>query len=164
MLIAIYAEDLKHHIGYHNQLPWHLPRDLAFFKAQTWHQQVIMGRKTFQALGEKPLPGRKNIVLTTHPHKYQHEQIQFLTFADCLKQVLSSQQKTYIIGGKQIFRLFWPYLDYIYRTKIESIYQGDVIMDLPLADYFRLVKQTYQPISATNEVPLIFEKWKRLEI
>ena len=51
-------------IGKNNQLLWHLPKDMKFFKNVTWAMPVVMGRKTFESMGRKPLPGRKNIVIT----------------------------------------------------------------------------------------------------
>ena len=54
-------------IGKDGKMPWHLPADLKHFKNLTWGLPVLMGRKTFESIG-KPLPGRKNIVLTRHPN------------------------------------------------------------------------------------------------
>jgi dihydrofolate reductase len=51
-------------IGSNNQLPWHLPNDLKFFKNTTWAMPVVMGRKTFESIGNKPLKGRLNIIIT----------------------------------------------------------------------------------------------------
>ncbi|MEJ7676875.1 MAG: dihydrofolate reductase [Segetibacter sp.] len=65
MLISlIAAASTNNVIGKNNQLPWHLPVDLKFFKNTTWGMPVIMGRKTFESNGNKPLPGRINIVIT----------------------------------------------------------------------------------------------------
>ncbi len=57
------AADENGVIGKNNQLPWHLPNDLKYFKNLTWGMPILMGRKTFESIG-KPLPGRKNIVIT----------------------------------------------------------------------------------------------------
>jgi dihydrofolate reductase len=54
-------------IGKNNQLLWHLPKDMKFFKNVTWAMPVVMGRKTFESMKSKPLPGRKNIVITRQP-------------------------------------------------------------------------------------------------
>ena len=55
-------------IGKDNQLLWHLPKDMRFFKNTTWAMPILMGRKTFESLGSKILPGRLNIVLTRQTH------------------------------------------------------------------------------------------------
>lgn len=66
ILVSIVAADENNAIGIDNQLPWHLPKDLQFFKKTTLGKPIIMGRKTFESLG-KPLPGRLNIVISSQP-------------------------------------------------------------------------------------------------
>ena len=64
MLIAIWAQDKNGLIGKENHLPWHLPNDLRFFKETTINHTLVMGRKTFEGMGGRPLPNRQTIVLT----------------------------------------------------------------------------------------------------
>lgn len=63
MISLLVAHDREYVIGKDNELPWHIPEDLAYFKRQTMGKAMVMGRKTFESIG-RPLPGRKNIVLT----------------------------------------------------------------------------------------------------
>src|SRR5258706_14939730 len=67
-LSIIVAAAENNAIGKHNQMLWSLPEDMKFFKNTTWGFPLIMGRKTFEALGNKPLPGRFNIVISRKPH------------------------------------------------------------------------------------------------
>ncbi len=60
----IVAASTNNVIGKNNQLPWNLPVDMKFFKNTTWGMPVMMGRKTFESMGGKALPGRKNIIIT----------------------------------------------------------------------------------------------------
>src|SRR5690242_18108873 len=68
ILSFVVAASENYAIGKHNQLLWHLPNDMKFFKNVTWAMPVLMGRKTFEALQSKPLNGRVNIVLTRNEH------------------------------------------------------------------------------------------------
>src|SRR6266571_8757950 len=65
---AIAAMSLNRVIGSGNKIPWYLPEDFKWFKQATMGHVVVMGRKTFESLG-KPLPGRKNLILTRHPRR-----------------------------------------------------------------------------------------------
>ena len=69
---AIAAMSLNRVIGQNNKIPWHLPEDFKWFRERTLGHIVVMGRKTFESLG-KPLPNRKNLILTRHPRQLIHE-------------------------------------------------------------------------------------------
>ena len=110
-------------IGNDNQLPWHLPADLAHFKRVTMGKPVIMGRKTYESIG-RPLPGRTNIVLTRsgdfHPEG--------VVVAHNLQQALdhaAGADEVMIIGGSSLYELALPRVDRLYLTYVENSYQGD---------------------------------------
>lgn len=103
-IALIAAMDNQRAIGFANQLPWHLPDDLKFFKAQTQGGVVVMGRKTFESLGNRPLPNRRNIVLT-HQQGWQHEGVEVAHDWVQLKTQLTQQSvdKLWVIGGGEIY-------------------------------------------------------------
>lgn len=114
-------------IGNNNQLPWHFPQDLRRFRELTWGKNVLMGRRTFESILarlEKPLPGRKNIVLSRQ-HKY-YPAPGVLVFSD-LDTALAelAPEPIYIIGGAEIFRLALPNCQFAYVTHIHNDYPGD---------------------------------------
>ena len=124
MLVSIIAAmDRNRLIGNRNQLPWHLPADLAHFKQVTMGKPVIMGRKTFESIG-RPLPGRTNIVLTGSAD-FSAEGV---LVANSLEQALehaAGTEEVMIIGGSMIYRLSLPMADRLYLTYVENDHEGD---------------------------------------
>jgi dihydrofolate reductase len=118
-------------IGRDNQLPWHLPQDLKYFKAKTLGKPVIMGRKTYESIG-RPLPGRPNIVVTRN-QAWSAEGVSVVTsLADALVlagQLMAHQeeqlQEAMVIGGAEIYRSALPLADRVYLTRIELPVDGD---------------------------------------
>jgi dihydrofolate reductase len=112
----IFAMDRKRAIGKDNQLPWHLPADLKFFKKMTTGHPILMGRKTYQSIG-KPLPGRRNVIITQDPN-FTAEGCEIVHSArEAAAQF--QQEELFVIGGSEIFRLFLPQADRMYVTRIE---------------------------------------------
>ncbi len=126
MLAAIWAEDKHGLIGIKGKLPWHLPNDLKFFKKMTIHNTVVMGRKTFEGMGKKALPDRQTIVLT-NDLDYEAENVLIVhTVEEVLQYAEETEGITFIIGGREIFKAFLPYLDILYKTVIHESFEGDV--------------------------------------
>lgn len=116
-------------IGRDNQLPWHLPGDLAYFKRSTLGKPVVMGRKTFESIG-RPLPGRPNIVITRQPHWRAEGTIvcggldEALECARGLAQQ-SGAEEVMVIGGSDIYRQALPLASRLYLTKVHAVVEGD---------------------------------------
>lgn len=124
MISFIVAMDKNHVIGNNNQLPWHLPADLAYFKKITTGHTIVMGRKTFQSIG-RALPNRENIVVTRDLH-FTHEDCVILHSIEELKQLASKREdELFIIGGAEIFKETWEIADRLYVTKINHSFEGD---------------------------------------
>lgn len=123
MLSAIVAMDSNRVIGYQNQMPWHLPADLKHFKTITMGHSIIMGRNTYDSLG-KPLPGRKNIVITRRELLAPAEVVIVSSVQAALQEV-SSEQEAFIIGGQNIFLQTLDRVQRIYLTRIEHTFNGD---------------------------------------
>lgn len=116
-------------IGIDNQLPWHLPEDLKYFKSVTMGKPIIMGRKTFDSIG-RPLPGRTNIVIT-RDSSWQAEGVEVartLAQAMTLGQLACAQadvDEAMVIGGEQIYRMTLPAADRLYLTEVQAEVEGD---------------------------------------
>lgn len=109
-------------IGKNNKLPWHFSSDLKHFKALTMGSTVLMGRKTFEAIG-KPLPERENLVLS-RSKTAGSVSVQFFTSVEnALRHVKTKD--CYIIGGESLYRQTMDRVDGIYLTKIHGEYEGD---------------------------------------
>lgn len=118
-------------IGKNNQLPWRMPADLQYFKKMTLNKPVIMGRKTYESIG-KPLPSRKNIIITQNPHfsippEYQNtcQIAHAITEALALDDIKNCEE-VFVIGGSEIFTRALPLANYLYLTFIEADIAGDI--------------------------------------
>ncbi len=137
-LIAAQAENRV--IGLDNEMPWHLPEDLQYFKQVTLGKPVIMGRKTFESIG-RPLPGRTNIVVTRQP-EWRAEGV---VAASGLEQALclaerESPDELMVIGGAQIYAEALPLAKRIYLTQIHKKVEGDAWFP-ELSDQWELVSR-----------------------
>ena len=116
-------------IGLNNQLPWHLPEDLKYFKSVTMGKPLIMGRKTFDSIG-RPLPGRTNIVITRDPewHAEGVQIAQTLLQAMTLARLACADaqaEEIMVIGGEQIYRMCLEKADRLYLTQVDAEVEGD---------------------------------------
>ncbi|HEY8100369.1 MAG TPA: dihydrofolate reductase [Burkholderiaceae bacterium] len=121
-LTIIVAIDTQRGIGINNQLPWHLPEDLAFFKRTTSGHPIIMGRKTFDSIG-RPLPNRRNIVITRNP-EWKHEGVEAVTSLQAAAELVGDTE-AFIIGGAQIFVEALPLTDRLLITEIDKTFNCD---------------------------------------
>ena len=112
-------------IGLDNQMPWHLPEDLAYFKRVTLGKPVLMGRKTFESIG-RPLPGRLNIVVTRNPD-WQAAGVQVAHSLDAALALAAAAapEEIMLIGGAELYRQALPQADVLYLTEIDAEFAGD---------------------------------------
>jgi dihydrofolate reductase len=114
-------------IGKGNDLPWHLPEDLQNFKKLTLDKTVLMGRKTYESIVKrlgKPLPKRKNVVITRQPdYKVADGVLVFQSLDEAFK-VLSAED-VYVIGGAEIYKLALPLSQIMYMTHVHGNFNGD---------------------------------------
>ena len=126
----IVAMDLDRGIGKNNDLMWHLPADMKFFKETTLHQIVVMGRKNYESIPEKfrPLPNRINVVLTRQKGFIAENCLIFHSLQDCLKHFTNETEKTlFIIGGGQIYleSLESNLIDEMFVTHVDGHFDAD---------------------------------------
>lgn len=124
MIISIIAAmDRNRLIGNNNQLPWHLPADLAHFKKVTLNKPILMGRKTYESIG-RPLPGRENIVLT----RTEGLKIEGVTVVNSLEEVidgLPESAELMVIGGSAIYEWILPRAQRMYLSYVDGDFEGD---------------------------------------
>ena len=155
MLAIVLAMDVHGLIGKDNDLPWHYPEDLQYFKSLTLNQTVLMGRKTYDSIYKrlkKPLPKRINIVLSRHSINYKG-----VTVIHDLRGFLerSKDEDIYIIGGKEIFMQSIDLVDVMYITHIKNLFQGDQYVQFDFSVFkSHIIRETED---------LIFVKYTRLK-
>ena len=125
-LHLIYARSRTGVIGKDNQMPWHLPEDLAHFKRVTLGQPVIMGRKTWDSLPARfrPLPGRLNIVITRQSDWQAEGALRAASIEDAMRQC-GDAPDAWIMGGAEIYRQAEPLASTAVVTEINADYEGD---------------------------------------
>ncbi|WP_313029831.1 dihydrofolate reductase [Massilia alkalitolerans] len=121
-LTLVVAIDAQRGIGIDNQLPWHLPEDLAHFKRVTLGKPIVMGRKTFDSIG-RPLPKRRNIVITRNPG-WSHEGVETASSLPAAIALLNGEAAS-IIGGAQIFNEAIELADRLIVTEIDHVFPCD---------------------------------------
>lgn len=134
----IWAQALDGVIGADNTIPWRLPEDMAHFKATTLGHPVIMGRKTWDSLPTRfrPLPGRRNIVVTRDPGWAAEGTERAGSIAEALKLAARSPEPTtpvaaWVIGGGEIYRAALPYATMLSVTDIDTVVDGDTYAPAP---------------------------------
>lgn len=116
-LKLIVAMDNNNGIGINGKMPWHLPIDLEWFKKTTVGHTCIMGRKTWESIGSKPLPNRTNIVMT---HKKLEGVSTVSDIFDVLNLVKKNPNETFFItGGASLYEMFLPFVDEMYVTYVD---------------------------------------------
>ena len=112
-------------IGKNNELLWHIPEDLKRFKRLTLGKCVIMGKKTWESLPRKPLPDRKNIVLTDIPDECIDCSFTAYSIPDALSKC-EKDQEVFVIGGGSVYRQFMPAADRLYITHVHKKAPADI--------------------------------------
>ncbi|MCM3142754.1 dihydrofolate reductase [Brevibacillus sp. MER 51] len=152
-LIVAYARNQV--IGKDGDMPWHLPADLKNVKELTTGKTIVMGRKTFESIG-KPLPNRRNVVLTRsqdfHPEGVDvvHTKEEVLAMGDVI-----------IFGGSEIYRQFLDVVDRLYITEIDLETEGDTFFPAWDRDAYTLVNKREGIVDEKNVHPHAFYVYER---
>jgi dihydrofolate reductase len=151
-------------IGKNNQMVWHLPEDFRFFKNTTWGLPLIMGRKTFEAMGKKELAGRFNIVVTRQPdYQKDHPGIQV---AGNLAEAIELAKKTdsreaFIGGGGQLYAESILLCDKIYITRVKASPKGDAFFPEIPQDVFVMTHSRIVPADEKHAYAMDFQTWEK---
>ncbi len=134
MISLLVAMDNNRLIGKDNDLPWHLPADLAYFKRVTMGHSIVMGRKTFDSIG-RPLPGRENIIITRNTD-YKADWCKVIHSIEEVLEMNQEDKELFIIGGAEIFKEVLPHADRLYITEIDAVFEGDTFFPaFPLSEW-----------------------------
>ena len=119
LIVAIAKDNV---IGFQNKMPWHLPAELAYFKRVTMGHPIVMGRKTFDSIG-RPLPGRRNIVVTRNAD-FQRDGIE-VAHSLAAAMALCADSDAFLIGGATLYAEALPHVDKLFITEIDAAPAGD---------------------------------------
>ena len=168
MIISIVvAASENNAIGQDNALLWKLPNDMKFFKNLTWGMPVIMGRKTFESMASKPLPGRINIVISRNPDALPS--MENVWPASGLENAISLAHSTdcleaFIIGGGDIYRQSFTIADRIYMTRVYANYpDADTFFPAIDESSFRIADAVDMPADEKHAQAYRFETWQRVD-
>jgi dihydrofolate reductase len=158
----IVAAGTNNAIGKDNQLLWHLPKDLQFFKQTTWAMPVVMGRKTFESLGGKPLNGRVNIIITRQKD-WSHEGVVVVhSLADALFFAKESDyNEVFIAGGGEIYAQAMSQANKIYMTRVDAVIDGDTFFPEIDNSDFALSNEVSNAAHEKHAYGFSFQTWLR---
>lgn len=131
MIKMIWAQTSNGLIGKDNSLPWSIKEEMQHFRTTTLNHNVLMGGKTFESMNYKTLPNRVNYVLTRNPSKYAAyaaENLKFITDKQSIIHEFKNNpdKDIFIIGGSQVYDIFFDDCDEIIRTIIKGQFEGNV--------------------------------------
>lgn len=156
ILTIVVAHDPNLVIGKEGGLPWRYPEDLKHFKKTTLGGTMIMGRGVFEELNEIPLPGRKNIVLSTTK---TYDNVDTYTSLEAALESLN-EEEVFIIGGGVLYRQAIKMADKMVVTQIKKEYDGDTYFP----EYRNEVGKVWLEVSRDETDDLIFLEYKRAEL
>ena len=160
----IVAASSNNAIGRNNELLWHLPIDLKFFKNTTWALPVIMGRKTFESVGSKPLTGRTNVIVSRKEGlKSNYENVWFATSLDeAIEQAKKLETKEIMIaGGAQIYEQALPIANRIYLTRVHVNLEADAFFPEFPVDEWNLTKSNDFEADEKHAYSFSIQQWDR---
>jgi dihydrofolate reductase len=148
-------------IGYRNQLLVHLPADLKHFKNITAGHTVIMGDRTWESLPKKPLPNRRNIVLTLDKN-YQADGAELAFSVDEVFHLLTPCEIAFVIGGATVYRLFIKKIDKLYLTRIMADFQADAFFPMINFQEWKLLNDELYKADEANKYDMHFQVYKKI--
>ena len=159
MISLIVAASTNNAIGKNNQLLWHLPKDLRFFKNTTWAMVVVMGRKTFESVN-KTLPGRTNIVITSKPGWKAEGVWVAKDMEDAIAQAKTTNCKEiFVIGGGEIYKQTMPVANKIYMTRVHAELEGDTFFPVIDKSIWELKENTDFKEDGKHKYNFSFQTW-----
>lgn len=156
LIVAIAENNV---IGKNNDLIWHLPDDLKHFKSNTKGHTIIMGRKTFESIGSKPLPKRENIVISRSPQS----PVEGVVFTTSLKEALklSTDREPFIVGGAEIYRQSMDIVDVMEITRVHESFEGDTFFPEIDREVWTLEKEETHAKDENHKHAFSFQTWVR---
>jgi dihydrofolate reductase len=146
-------------IGQGNALPWHLPEDLRHFKRLTLGAPILMGRRTWDSIG-RPLPGRRNLVLT-RDRAFRAEGAEAVHSLAEAQQAAAGAPRLMVIGGAELYRLALPAARLLYLTEVDAEVDGDVRFPAFRREEWRELGREAHPADARHAYPYSFVTLER---
>lgn len=162
MLTAIVAMSENNVIGKDNGLPWHLPEDFRRFRNMTTGHNIIMGRKTFDSLPDI-LPNRHHIVLSRDAFLVENDKrVTFVRSIVELLGIIRPDEKYFVIGGGEVYRLLLPLCDTVHMTIIHRIIEGDTTFPELNQREWAVAEVEHGIVDSQNTIPHRFLTMRRL--
>ena len=155
----IWAQDKNNAIGINSGLPWHIPKDLKNFKNLTLNKPIVMGRKTWDSLKIKPLPNRRNLVLSSNQKIDNAEVYNNINYM--LNKLINSGEKCiFIIGGAQIYKEFWDLATHLHITFIsKNCKNADTFFPIK----YNIIEKKFKKIKTENLTDIAeYQLWKKI--
>jgi dihydrofolate reductase len=159
MISIIVAISEDYGIGFRNGLLWHIPEDLKRFKRLTLGHTIIMGKKTWESLPGKPLPGRKNVVITDDLKEVFKQAVTAYSIEDALDKC-RDEDEIFIIGGGSIYRQFMPVAERLYITHVHKKTQADIFFPFIDPDIWEPVEKE-EHMADGQDVPFTHTIYRR---
>ena len=159
ILTLIVARARNGVIGRDNTLPWRLPEDLAHFKRTTMGAPIVMGRKTYDSIG-RPLPGRRNIVVTRNA-KLELPGCEIAYSLEDAQRLCVGVEQIFLIGGAQLYADALPSADRLIVTEIDADFEGDAHFPTPDPKVWHEVARETHHAAAPNDFDYAFVTYER---
>jgi dihydrofolate reductase len=157
-IIVAVSEDWG--IGKDNKLLWNIPGDLKRFKSLTYRHTVVMGKKTWESLPRRPLPGRKNIVLTDIAGEFIDGSVTAYSIEDALGKC-DDGEEIFIMGGGSIYRQFLAIADRLYITHVHSKAPADTFFDAISEERWKVVNREEGDPAENSGIPFTYVIYER---
>ena len=146
-------------IGKDNTMPWKIPGEQAYFKRVTMGHPIIMGRKTWESIG-RPLPGRRNIIVTRNPD-FVAPGAEVVSGLDAALATCARAAEAFVIGGAELYRLALPSADRLLITEIDHDFEGDTYFPAPEPAQWREVARDHHARSDERPFAVDFVEYVR---
>ena len=157
-IIVAVSEDWG--IGKDNELLWHISEDLKRFKSLTFGNTIIMGKRTWESLPRRPLPGRKNIVLTDKEDELIENSVTAYSIEDALGKC-EKNEEIFIIGGGSIYRQFMPVADRLYITHVHKKAPADIYFPEIDLKIWEITEKEEFKTEGENSIPYTYTIYER---
>lgn len=147
-------------IGKDNQLLWHISEDLKRFKKITAGHSVIMGRKTWLSLPRRPLPKRRNIVLSRNPN-FKDEGAEAFTSIEKVLETVENEEKIFIIGGQKIYEQFLNIAHTLYITRVDEVFEADTFFSEISDDNWENIETSQWFVDEKSSLKYRYEKYRK---
>ncbi len=163
MLSIVVAKAKNNIIGKDNKVIWDLPEDMKHFKELTDGHTIIMGRKTFDSLGEV-LPNREHIIFSNNPDlKINNENVKVVHSLLEIQELIEEKDEVFVIGGSMIYNFLMPYVKKMYITEINEEFDGDTFFPKINTDIWKETKRIKGIKNEENNLDYDFVTYERIK-